>query len=242
MYIAMWSGPRNISTALLRSFGARTDCAVVDEPMYAAYLTRTGKDHPGREDILASQAVDYATLASQLTGPIPGGRQIYYQKHMAHHLLPEANGDWLNALTHVFLIRDPAEMLSSLLKVWPDAELEDTGLPQQVALFDRICAQSGGVPPVLDGRQVMDDPEGSLRLLCGAVGVPFDPAMLSWAQGPRDTDGVWGTIWYANVWRSERFVRWRARDTQIPPGKSDLLTNARRLYDHLKPHCLRSEA
>src|SRR5687768_1916961 len=130
--IAMWSGPRNVSTALMRSWGSRADTAVVDEPLYAFYLASTARDHPGRDDVLVSQPTDWREVARTLTGPIPGGKAIYYQKHMAHHLLPEVGREWLDELRHAFLIREPRAMLSSLVKVWPEAGLADTGLAQQL--------------------------------------------------------------------------------------------------------------
>lgn len=234
MYLAMWSGPRNVSTALLRAFGQRRDCQVVDEPLYAAYLSRTGKAHPGRDEILASQATDYTVLARQLTGPIPSGKALFYQKHMAHHLLEGATGPWLDNLTHCFLIRDPDEMLSSLLRVWPDAQLEDTGLPQQVALFDEVQARTGRRPPVLNGRDVMDSPQTSLRWLCEAVGLTWDPAMLSWPPGRRDTDGVWARHWYGAVEASTAFTAWAPRHIAIPPEKQQLREQAWALYEQLQ--------
>ena len=239
MYLAMWSGPRNVSTAMLRAFGQRSDTAVSDEPLYAAYLATTGKQHPGREAILASQPTDYALLREILTGPIPGGRTVWYQKHMAHHLVPEARGPWLSRLTHCFLVREPDEMLSSLLKVWPDAELEDTGLPQQVALFEQIRTQTGTLPPVLDGRAVMDNPQGSLMALCQSVGIPWDSGMLAWPAGPRATDGVWAPYWYSAVRASTGFAPWRPREIDIPTEKEHLRQACRELYERLVPHLLK---
>jgi hypothetical protein len=240
--IACWSGPRNVSTALLRAFGNRADCAVVDEPLYAAYLTATGKKHPGRTDVIGSQSTDAAEVAAQLTGPIPGDRLHWYQKHMSHHLLDGFDGDWLDALAHVFLVRDPAEMLSSLLRVWPDAELEDTGLVQQVALFDRVADHTGKAPVVLDGRDVMDEPGDILQQLCRAIDLPWDPAMLNWPTGPRDTDGVWGQHWYASLWASTGFVGWRPRQIRIPEEKRYLLDATQPLYDRLVKHRLTPSA
>ena len=241
-HLAMWSGPRNVSTALMRAFEQRADTWVVDEPLYAAYLARTGKDHPGRDAILASQATDYAVLADQLTGPIPHHRAISYQKHMAHHLLPDARGPWLDRLTHAFLIRDPEEMLSSLLRVWPDAELEDTGLPQQVALFEEVRARTGRAPPVINGRDVMSQPAQTLRALCDAVGLSWDTAMLAWPAGRRPTDGVWAAHWYSAVESSTGFTPWQPRTTHIPPSKAALLDQCQALYARLTPHAIGASA
>ncbi len=115
--VAMWSGPRNISTALMRSFEARPDTVVVDEPLYAHYLAVTGIDHPGREHIMASQPTRWQEVAAGLTGPLPGDPAVHYQKHMAHHLLPGVGRDWLGGLTHAFLIRDPAHVVASYSRV-----------------------------------------------------------------------------------------------------------------------------
>ena len=219
----------------MRAFASRADCAVSDEPLYAAYLADTGKNHPMRAQILESQPRDWRVVASNLTGPIPQDRAPqdrahWYQKHMAHHLLPDRLGPWLDELTHVFLVRDPQEMLSSLLRAWPDAELEDTGLPQQVALFERL----GGNAPVVDGREVMDDPGGTLQRLCEDIGLDWDPAMLAWPEGPHPDDGVWAEHWYASVWSSTGFQPWRPRAIEIPVGKRHLVGECEALYARLR--------
>ncbi len=201
----MWSGPRNISTALMRSFGARSDTAVCDEPLYAHYLLVTGAPHPGRDEVIAAHETGWRQVAARLTGPVPGGRPIYYQKHMAHHLLPDIGRQWLDPLTHAFLVRDPAEMIASLARVTPDAGLADTGLPQQVELFERVAQRLGRAPPVIDSRDVLADPPRVLNALCAALGIPYDEAMLRWPAGPRDTDGVWARHWYDSVNASTGF-------------------------------------
>ena len=233
----MWSGPRNISTALMRSWGSRADTVVVDEPFYAHYLHVTGLDHPGREAILASQPQSWRVVAEALTGPVPGGKSIYYQKHMAHHLLPGMDGPWLDELRHAFLLRDPEEMLTSLLKVIPDPRPEDTGLPQQVALFERL-REAGETPPVIDSKGVLDDPPGLLRALCAALGVAFDPAMLAWESGPRPTDGVWAVHWYAAVEASSGFQPYQPKPDRVPERLRSVLAECQAHYDRLYPHRL----
>ena len=235
--IAMWSGPRNVSTALMRAWDSRPDTAVSDEPLYAAYLATTGKDHPMREAVLRSQPTDWRRAAEKLTGPVPGGAKVWYQKHMAHHLTPDVGREWLGAFRHAFLIREPAAMLASLAKVLPDARLEDTGLPQQVELFDRTADRLGHAPPVLDGREVRAHPEASLRALCQSVDVPWDPAMLSWAPGPRPTDGVWGPAWYARLYTTTAFEPPEEdRQSSVPAALAGVLDEARPLYDYLAAH------
>ena len=234
--VAMWSGPRNISTALLRSWGSREDALVCDEPLYAHYLSQTGIEHPGREEVLASQENDWRKVTAWLTGPVPEGKAIFYQKHMAHHLLPSMGRDWVDRLTNCFLIRDPREMLTSLLEVYPQAGLADTGLPQQWELFERLRDHYGKPPPVIDSKDVLSDPPGMLRTLCAAVGVPFFESMLSWSPGPRATDGVWAKHWYGAVERSTGFQPYRPKAAPVPPEKQGLyeecLSYYSRLYEH----------
>ncbi len=218
----MWSGPRNISTALMRAWGNRPDTHVCDEPLYAHYLAVTGLEHPGRDEVLASQPRDWRRVVERLTGPVPGGKRIFYQKHMAHHLLPSIDRGWLDGLMHAFLIRDPREMLLSLERVIAAPTLRDTGLPQQVEIFERVRSGGGRTPPVVDARDVLRDPERMLRLLCRAVGVEFLPSMLHWPAGPRPTDGVWARHWYHNVERSTGFMPHEPREQPLPRRLSAL--------------------
>jgi hypothetical protein len=238
MRIAMWSGPRNISTALLRSWGNRQDTYVTDEPLYAYYLNRTGLAHPGAEEVIASQPTDWQTVAAWLTGPIPEGRSLWYQKHMAHHLLPEVGREWLRDLTHCFLIREPEEMLTSLLHVLPEPTLADTGLPQQVELFDWVRETTGVMPPVMDSREVLENPRGQLEALCERLRVPFTDAMLHWPPGRRATDGVWAKHWYASVERSTGFEVYRRKGEVVPEPFKELLAECQRLYERLWAHRL----
>lgn len=235
--IAMWSGPRNISTALMRAWENRSDTTVWDEPLYAHYLTATGLDHPGAQEVIDHHDADWRSVTEALVGPIPGGHAIWYQKHMAHHLLPEIERGWLDSLTHAFLIRDPKEMLLSLVVNLPNARLEDTGLPQQVELFDAL-RERGLEPPVLDSRDVLEDPEGQLRALCDAVGVAFDPAMLSWPAGSRESDGIWARHWYASVDRSTGFGPYRPKTEAMPSALGELADRCRPYYERLREHRL----
>jgi Sulfotransferase domain len=229
----MWSGPRTVSTALMRSWENRPDTVVVDEPLYAFYLDRTGIDHPGREQVIASQPTSWRTVIRQLTdGPLPAGRQVCYAKHMTHHLLPEVDRAALAPLRHAFLIRDPAELLASYARVRATPTLDDLGLWQQAEIFDRF----GG--PVIDSHDLLDRPEAVLRALCGALGVPFSPHMLHWPAGPRDTDGVWAPYWYESVWRSTGFSRYRPPDQALPAELAELAEQCQPYYDRLHAHRL----
>ncbi|MFD0516506.1 sulfotransferase-like domain-containing protein [Paractinoplanes durhamensis] len=230
--IAMWSGPRNISTAMMRSFGSRADTVVVDEPLYAHYLAVTGIDHPGRAEIMASQPRRWEDVAGALTGPLPGDPAVYYQKHMTHHLLPAIGREWLGALTHAFLIRDPGHVVASYARVRGEPTLEDLGYPQQAEIFRAY----GG--PVVDAADVLRDPAGTLGRLCDALGIGFDPAMLAWPPGPRDDDGVWAPHWYASVWKSTGFAPYDPSPAEVPDRLRPLVEAARPYYDELALHRL----
>jgi hypothetical protein len=233
--MAMWSGPRNLSTAMMRSFENRADCSVVDEPLYAAYLAETGLDHPGRDDVIASQSTDPArVVASLVDGPL--ATPVVYQKHMTHHVLPSVPREPLGRLTHAFLVRDPERVLTSYAKVRDEPTLEDLGLPQQLELFESY----GG--PVVDAADVLRDPRGTLGLLCTALGIEFDEAMLAWPAGPRDTDGVWAPHWYAGVEASTGFAPYSpGSGDALPDRLVPLLERCQPYYDALAPYRLRPE-
>ena len=237
--IAMWSGPRNVSTALLRSWGNRADTAVVDEPLYAHYLSQTGLAHPGADEIVARGETDWREVARSLTGPVPGDRRIHYQKHMAQHLLGGIERGWLEQLEHAFLIRDPSEMLPSLDKVWPDPVLTDTGLPQQVELFEAQYERTGKRPAVVDARDLLSAPRPMLELLCESLGVCFDEAMLAWPRGRRETDGAWAPYWYGSVERSTAFAPWQPRREPLPDHLRELAEACRAPYETLYSRRLR---
>jgi len=204
--IAMWSGPRNISTAMMRSFEARLDTAVVDEPFYAAYLAVTGLDHPMRAEVLASQPNNWRQVAAQLLGDVPGGKSIYYQKHMTHHMLPDIGLEWMNHCRNAFLIRNPIAVLASYAAKRAEVTLADIGIVQQRELFEREANRLGAAPPVIDGNDVLDNPSRMLSRLCAVLGIPYMDAMLTWHAGRRDTDGVWAPAWYHAVEQSTGFA------------------------------------
>lgn len=208
----MWSGPRNISTAMMRAWENRPDTAVCDEPLYGHYLLETGLDHPGRDDVIASQQTDWRKVIAALTGPIPGGKTVFYQKHMTHHFLAGIGHGWLDGLINCFLIRDPTEVVASYARARSDPTIHDLGFPQQLEIFERVQSRTGRTPPVLDSRDILDNPRRMLGLLCDAVGVAFSETMLKWPPGPRPTDGVWAQHWYESVDRSTGFDPYR------PPG------------------------
>jgi hypothetical protein len=238
--IAMWSGPRNISTALMRSFGSRPDTHVSDEPLYAHYLRATGLDHPKAAEIVATHECDWRKVAAALTGPVPGGRAVWYQKHMAHHLLPGIERDWLEGFEHAFLIREPRAMLASLAaKLEGELRLADTGLPQQVELFEWLADHEGEAPAVVDARDVQERPAETLRALCARLGIEYTERMLRWEPGPRPTDGCWAPHWYGGTLESTGFAPYRERTAALDGRCAALLEPCEALYRELARHALR---
>ncbi len=232
----MWSGPRNISTAMMRSWGNRTDTFVCDEPFYAYYLHVTGREHPGADEVIAHGEIDWPKVVDWITGDVPDGKRVFFQKHMAQHLLPGIQRWWLHRLTHWFLIRDPYEMLTSFIKQLPDATLEDTGLPQQVEIFEQVRSGTGQTPAVLDAKDVLQKPKRMVGLLCDHLGVEFSDRMLCWPPGLRKTDGVWAEHWYQQVLTSTSFRPYKPKPDKLPEQFTDLheqcLDYYHRLYQH----------
>jgi hypothetical protein len=239
--LAMWSGPRNVSTAFMRAWENRQDTVVVDEPFYAHYLRATGIDHPGRDEVLARHETDWRRVVQALLVPPPAGVRIVYQKQMSHHLLPGMGRDWLGAMTHAFLIRDPAPMLASLGEKLGEFPLEATGLPQQVEIFEYVQRSTGRVPPVVDSADLLAAPEPMLRALCAALEVPFSARMLRWPAGPRASDGVWAKHWYERVERSTGFEAPESAAPRPLAGRlAELEAACRPLYLKLHAHRLRA--
>jgi hypothetical protein len=225
--LAVWSGPRNISTALMRSWENRPDCRVVDEPLYAYYLAETGLNHPGRDEVIAAGETSWSAVVAELTAPTDG---IYYQKHMTHHLIPQLPRDWIASLTNVLLIRDPAEVVASYVRSRADVLAEDIGLVQQAELYDQL----DGAPPVIDAADFLRDPEGYLRWLCSYTGVDFTEAMLRWPAGPRASDGVWAPYWYHAVQASTCFEPYRPREVELRGAALEAAERSRSDYERLR--------
>ena len=236
--IAMWSGPRNISTAMMRAWENRGDTVVIDEPFYAHYLVETGVNHPGRDDVIAAQENDAAKIAATLAGPIPDGKPIWYQKHMTQHMLPDMPLDWLDQVTNCFLIREPERVAASFTIQRPDAAAWELGFEQQVRLFDHVCDKLGHAPPVLNAADVLKDPRGTLGALCAKLGITFSERMLRWPPGPRSSDGVWAPHWYAAVERSTGFATYKPRDDKLTAFQQRLADACRPHYEKLVMHRL----
>lgn len=228
--VAMWSGPRNISTAMMRSFGARPDSFVVDEPLYAAYLNLSGLNHPMREEVLASQSTDWRTVVASLLGAIPDGKTIYYQKHMTHHMLPQIGREWMAQCRNAFLIRDPVSVLASYVVKRSDVTLTDIGIVQQCELFQQEADRLGKAPPVIDCEDVLANPAATLQRLCTQLNIDYTDAMLHWPAGRRSTDGVWAPAWYNAVEQSTGFAPSRSESTRKLPD------DLQRIADAARPH------
>lgn len=234
--IAMWSGPRNISTAMMRAWENRGDCAVSDEPLYAHYLDHTGLDHPAREEVIADGQTDWRQVVDDLLGPVPGGAPVWYQKHMTHHLLPHIDHGWIAGLRNVLLIRDPRQVVASYVKSRATVTAQDIGLPQQVELYEALAA-GGEPPPVIDAGDFLRAPEAHLRALCAWLGIDFTPRMLHWPKGRRDSDGIWAPHWYAQVWESTGFEVPAEKNVVLDGIPAEVAEQCRPYYERL--HALR---
>jgi hypothetical protein len=230
--IAMWSGPRNISTAMMYAFGNRADCIAWDEPFYAFSLVHRGNDHPMRADIIAANDNDWNSLVARCVGPAE--KPLFYQKHMTHHMLEGYDRSWILKLTNAFLIRDPARVLQSYVKKWSDVDLRAIGFVEQAEIFDQVAAKLGHAPPVVDAEDVLADPRHVLKALCEACGIAFDEAMLSWPKGPKPFDGVWATHWYNSVWQSTGFAKSDLKPVELPPHLAKIADAARPLYEKMR--------
>ena len=239
--VAMWSGPRNLSTAMMRAWENRGDCAVSDEPLYAHYLKETGLDHPAREEVIAAGETDWCRVAAALAqGPSPDDRPVWYQKHMSHHLLPHIDVGWIAQLRNVLLIRDPRLVVASYVKSRATVTPDDIGVPQQGVLYDALSARAE--VPVIDAGEFLRAPEAHLRALCDWLGIAFTPRMLAWPPGPRDSDGVWAPHWYERVWASTGF---EAAPDEVPALQghyADVAAACMPIYERLRAVRLRIDA
>lgn len=233
--INIWSSPRNVSTALMYSWRQRTDTTVVDEPLYAHYLSTSGRIHPGNDEILASQDNDgAAVIETVILGPYD--RPVVVFKQMAKHLMG-LDRSFLGQCANVLLTRDPIDMLTSFQKRIPDATIEDTGLVELVEILDSALA-GGDQPIVIDSKVLLEDPAKTLRRLCELLDLRFDPAMLSWPAGPKPEDGVWARYWYERVHRSTGWDRWEPKHDRLLPGLQPVLEQAQILYNRLAAHAI----
>ncbi len=232
----MWSGPRNLSTAMMYSFGARSDCAVWDEPFYAAYLLTTGLDHPMRDAIIKGGDTDPDRVSSACLGDIPGGKGVYFLKLMAQHMIPGFDRTWCRDCVNVFLIRHPARVIASYAAKRQNPTLDDIGFRQQAELFDAICQQNGAAPPVVDSLDIRANPEGTLAKLCKAIGLPFENEMLRWPKGGNPGDGIWADHWYGAVKQSTGFARPEGALPKVAAELQDVLAGAMPAFQLMQAH------
>ncbi len=238
MNIAMWSGPRNLSTALMYAFAARGDCAVWDEPFYAAYLAATGIAHPMRDEILAAHEADPARVAAACAAAPATGEPLFYQKHMTLHMIPGFDRGFMRHCTNVFLIRHPARVVASYAKKREGPTSADIGFVQQAELFDEVAGWMGRAPLVIDSADIRADPGGALGRLCAALGIPFTDRMLRWPAGSKPFDGVWAPHWYGAVHRSTGFEEPESALPDLPPDYARLADQALPHYERLRAHAL----
>ncbi len=236
--LAMWSGPRNISTAMMYSFGNRADCEAWDEPFYGFSLTTKGNDHPMRDAIITSMETDWGKLVLKCTTPSP--KPLLYQKHMTHHMLDGYDRSFIHQLTNAFLIRDPGRVLASYAKKWADVDLRAIGFIEQAEIFDMVAQKLGQAPPVIDADDVLANPRAVLTKLCTACGISFDEAMLHWPKGPKSFDGVWAPHWYNAAWQSDSFAAPPEGSFTLPPHLQHIADEALPIYDRLKAHVIRA--
>jgi hypothetical protein len=231
--IAMWSGPRNISTAMMRAWSNRDDTIVIDEPFYAYYLKATGILHPGADEVIAAGETDWRRIMAHLTGRIANGKRIFFQKQMTHHLLPEIDREWLRAVTNCFLIRDPRDVIISYVKKRENPALEDLGFVQQAEIFDFVRTRTNAVPVVVDAKDVLQNPERMLQLLCEATGTEFSNSMLSWPPGMRETDGIWAKYWYGEVAKTTSFQPYHPKSGEVPARLREVYERCLQCYQQL---------
>ena len=232
-HIGMWSGPRNISTALMRSFENREDTTALDEPFYTYYLDKTGIKHPGRELIMKSQNSNWSEVSELCIGKIPEGKKIWYQKHMAQHLLDNNDLSWILNLKNCLLIRDPKAVINSFKKEFPVERSTQLGYPQQLKIYNYVKERTGFPPIIIDAKDILRNPEKMLKKLCSLLKMPFSINMLSWPKGKRETDGVWAPYWYEKVEKSTKFNKYKEPIIELEKDLYDLYDECMVYYQEL---------
>jgi len=231
--IAMWSGPRNVSTALMRSFENRSDCFVSDEPFYSYFLYKTGLKHPLSDKIIKSGLIDYNKIIKYITGHTPFSKNIWYQKHMAHHILEGVNMDWIKNMANCLLIRHPSDVILSYSKKNEIDNIQQLGYLQQIKIYKMLTEETGVSPIIIDAQDLLKEPRKMLIEICKNLKIKFNDKMLSWPPGGRKTDGIWGKHWYKQVEVSTGFKPYLKTDRTIPLRYQNLNNECMKYYDFL---------
>jgi len=230
--LCLWSGPRNISTAMMRSFGSRADTTCWDEPFFAAYLDQTGLDHPGRVETLAACETDPDRVVDRILAPVPTA--FHFQKHMAHHMIAGMPMDWVSEARHVLLVRHPARVIASYAKGRPTFTEDDLGFRPLLTLQSELKVRTGQRPMVLDSDEILAAPETALRRICvEGFGIPFDRAMMGWDAGSRPEDGPWAPYWYRNVIASTGFTKPLGHLPELDPQYAEIYSRSLKDYKAL---------
>lgn len=237
--IAMWSGPRNISTAMMRSFGSRNDCAVTDEPFYGAFLKQTGLQQPMADEIIGAMDTDWGSVKRRMLGPVPDGKMLWYQKHMPHHMVDNISIADFPEHRHAFLIRDPSHVVASYAAKRVEVTPDDLGYERQLTYLDQAAQMTGTAPIVLDSADILENPEGYLTALCNAIGIAWDPAMLSWQRGTRDTDGIWASHWYNRVVDTTTFAPPTHDSPKLTASQQHVADQCQKFYNQLSGYRLK---
>jgi len=234
--ISMWSGPRNISTALMRSFENRSDTAVIDEPFYSFFLKNTGIKHPIYKEVIEKYDSSWNNITNTLIGSIPNNKNIWYQKLMTHHWVDNQPLDWTINTINCFLIRNPKNVILSYLKIYKDVTPELIGLPQQIKIFNYVIKKTNKIPTVISSEDILKTPKLMLKKLCHLLEIPFLEQMLSWPMGPRDSDGIWGKYWYRNVVKTSSFSNPPKKNEKFPKEFSSLLDECNEYYKQIEKY------
>lgn len=237
--IAMWSGPRNISTAMMRSFGGRSDSAVSDEPFYGAFLKTTGQRQPMADAVIASMDCDWQSVAEAMRGSVPGGKRLWYQKHMPHHMVGDVSIDDFHDHHHAFLIRDPERVVASYSAKRVEVTADDLGYARQLEYVDKAAQITGKAPIVLDSADILRAPEAHLKALCAALDIPWDAGMLSWQAGPRESDGIWASHWYGRVLETTGFGGPDSGAPELEPSAQAIADACKPYYERLSRYKIR---
>ena len=233
MKIACWSGPRNISTALMRSWSSRSDTAVIDEPFYAYYLKEKQLKHPMYKEILNTYSTKYENIVKYLITDIPKNKKIWYQKHMAHHLINLDNIDWIKKFENCFLIRHPKEVINSYIAKNQLYNVKELGYPQQYEIV-KFLRKSGKSFIIIDSKDILTNPENALSKWCEKININFEKSMLNWEKGNHSTDGIWWKHWYENVIQSTSFQDFKKKDISIENKYDSIYNESMNYYNYLR--------